>query len=308
MRGHMLRNSQVLFGLALAALLAPACAHADDDVSAPLEQRLAERLKEPNLGLKVENKSKAGEGRAKPAAKAKVEPKVPALPPPSAWAYAGDASPQHWAELTPDNRLCGIGTRQSPIDIRETIKVDLEKIQFDYRPGSFSVLDNGHTIQVTTAPGNALTVMGRRFELSEFHFHRPSEERVNGRSYDMVMHLVHKDADGNQAIVAVLIERGPDNKPQAAVQTVWNNLPLERNEPVSASVPLDPSQLLPQDRAYFTFMGSMTTPPCSENVLWMVMRNPVQLTANQIGIFTRLYPMNARPLQSNSGRLIKESN
>ena len=278
---------------------------------APLEQRLADRLKEPNLGLKVENKAKGGstEAKAKPAGnKSKVDPKIPALPPASQWAYAGDAAPQHWAELAPENRICGTGTRQSPIDIRETIKVDLEKIQFDYRLGSFAVLDNGHTVQVTPAQGNSLTVMGRRFELTEFHFHRPSEERVNGRSYDMVMHLVHKDADGNQAIVAMLIERGPDNKPQPAVQLVWNNLPLERSQAVTASVPLDPIQLLPADRAYFTFMGSMTTPPCSENVLWMVMRNPVQLTASQIAIFTRLYPMNARPLQSNSGRLIKESN
>jgi len=155
------------------------------------------------------------------------------------------------------------------------------------------------------APGNALQIMGRRYELVQFHFHRPSEERINGRQYDMSAHLVHKDADGRLAVVAVLLERGRD---QALVQTVWNNLPLEKGEPLPAPGVLDPSQLLPTDRAYFTYMGSLTTPPCSEGVLWMVMRQPVQLSANQIGIFSKLYPMNARPIQAGAGRLIKESN
>ncbi|HEY4083645.1 MAG TPA: carbonic anhydrase family protein [Burkholderiaceae bacterium] len=306
----MLRNRlALLLSLAASALVSLSPARADDD--APLASRLADRLKEPNMGLKVENKPRAAEHNkeAKPkVAKGKTDPKMPALPPASQWAYAGDASPAHWAELAPDNKLCGIGTRQSPIDIRDTIKVDLEKIQFDYRPGSFSVVDNGRAIEVDPVQGNSLTVMGRRFELTQFHFHRPSEERINGRSYEMVMHLVHKDAEGNLAVLAILIERGPDNKPQPAVQAVLNNLPLERSQSVMASVPLDPMQLLPQDRSYFTYMGSLTTPPCKENVLWMVMRTPVQLTANQIAIFARLYPMNARPLQATSGRLIKESN
>jgi carbonic anhydrase len=306
---NMLPIRRVLACASFAALTMHGPVLADEDASAPLEQRLAEKLKDPSLGLKVVNKARDDAGRAKStAAKAKVEPKMPSLPAPSQWAYAGDASPLHWAELTPENRLCGMGLRQSPIDIRDTIKVDLEKIQFDYRPGSFSVLDNGHTIQVNVAPGNALQVMGRRFELVEFHFHRPSEQRVNGRSYEMEIQLVHKDADGNQAIVALLVERGSDSKPQPTVQMVWNNLPLERNEALTAGMPLDPNQLLPQDRAYFTTMGSTTTPPCAENVLWMVMRTPIQLTANQIGIFARLYPMNARPLQATAGRLIKESN
>ena len=224
------------------------------------------------------------------------------------WAYEGAGGPEHWGDLKPEFRLCASGKRQSPIDIRDDIRdgirVDLEKIQFDYQPSGFAVLDNGHTIQVNVAAGNSLQVMGRRFELLQFHFHKPSEERVNGRQYDMVAHLVHKDPDGRLAVVAVLLERGRE---QPLVQTVWNNLPLEKGEALTAPGQMDLNQLLPEDRAYYTYMGSLTTPPCSEGVLWMVMRQPVQVSANQLNIFGKLYPMNARPVQPGSGRLIKES-
>jgi carbonic anhydrase len=277
-----------------------------------LRQRLAERLssKGDAPAMKVTasgghedaaKSAKAGGKNAKkaePAAHAGQEQHV------AHWGYVGEGAPEHWAELSPENRQCAIGTRQSPIDIREGIRVDLEKINFDYRPSNFAVLDNGHTIQVNVAPGNALQVMGRRFELLQFHFHRPSEERINGRQYDMVAHLVHKDPDGKLAVVAVLLERGRD---QALIQNIWNNLPLEKGQPLAAPGLLDMNQLLPEDRSYFTYMGSLTTPPCSEGVLWMVMRSPVQLSPNQISIFSRLYPMNARPIQAGSGRLIKES-
>jgi carbonic anhydrase len=265
-----------------------------------LRQRLAERLSSKPEGT-VKLPAKAGEegarGKARPAA-AKA---------PAHWGYTGDVSPEHWAELAPENRLCAVGTRQSPIDIREGIAVDLEKIGFDYRPSGFSVLDNGHTIQVNVAAGNGLTVMGRRYELVQFHFHRPSEERINGRQFDMVAHLVHKDAEGRLAVVAVLLDRGRDDKPQPVVQTIWANLPLEKGEALPAQVQIDPGQLLPEDRGYATYMGSLTTPPCTEGVLWMVMRQPVSLSAQQLAIFAKLYPMNARPLQAGSGRLIKES-
>ena len=170
------------------------------------------------------------------------------------------------------------------------------------------MLDNGHTVQVNMAPGNGVTVMGRRYELVQFHFHLPSEERINGRQFNMVAHLVHKDAQGKLAVVAVLLERGPDNKPQPLIQTVWANLPLEKGEALQAQAQIDLNQLLPADRGYYTYMGSLTTPPCSEGVLWMVMKKPVNIAPEQIGIFARLYPMNARPVQSASGRMIKESN
>jgi carbonic anhydrase len=220
------------------------------------------------------------------------------------WSYDGAGGPDAWARLKPEFAKCGSGTRQSPIDLRDGIQVQLDPVQFDYHPGAFRVIDNGHTVQVNVAPGSAIEVMGRRYELQQFHFHRPSEERINGRQFDMAAHLVHKDADGRLAVVAVLLERGGA---QPIVQTVWNNLPLEKGEEQAARMTLDPQQLLPPERGYFTYMGSLTTPPCSEGVLWMVMKQPVPVSADQIGIFSRLYPMNARPLQSASGRMVKES-
>ena len=221
------------------------------------------------------------------------------------WAYAGAGAPERWASLQPDFATCASGTRQSPIDIRDGIGVQLDPVRFDYLAGGFRVLNNGHTIQVNVAAGNTIQVLGRRYELVQFHFHRPSEERVNGRSFDMVAHLVHKDVEGRLAVVAVLLTRGAS---QPVVQTVWNNLPLERGEDLAAEVTLDPAQLLPEDRRYFTYMGSLTTPPCSEGVLWMVMKTPVAVSPEQIAVFSRLYPMNARPVQPLNARLIKESN
>jgi carbonic anhydrase len=224
---------------------------------------------------------------------------------PTHWDYEGAEGPDAWGKMRPEFSKCATGTRQSPIDIRGGIAVDLEPIRFDYRPSAFSVIDNGHTVQVNVEPGNSITITGKRYELTQFHFHRPSEERINGRQYDMVVHLVHKDVDGHLAVVAVLLDRG---SAQAIVQTVWNNLPLEKGDEVRAGSRIDLSQLLPEDRRYYTYMGSMTTPPCSEGVLWMVMKQPVPISVEQVAIFSRLYPMNARPIQQADGRLIKESN
>ena len=221
------------------------------------------------------------------------------------WDYQGDAGPESWGRLKPEFAQCATGTRQSPIDIRDGIKVELDLVRFDYKPSAFRVIDNGHTVQVNVASGNAIEVIGRRYDLVQFHFHRPSEERINGRLFDMVAHLVHKDMEGRLAVIAVLLDRGSAHP---LIQTVWNNLPLEKGEELGARTTLDLNALLPADRSYFTYMGSLTTPPCSEGVLWMVMKEPVTISPAQIGIFARLYPMNARPLQAASGRLIKESN
>lgn len=221
------------------------------------------------------------------------------------WSYQGDAGPQSWGRLKPEFAKCASGDRQSPIDIRDGLKLQLDPVQFDYRASSFRVIDNGHTVQVNIAPGNWIEVIGRRYSLVQFHFHRPSEERIEGRAFDMVAHLVHKDAEERLAVVAVLLEQGSAHP---LVQSVWNNLPLEKGEEIPAKATLDLNALLPTERNYFTYMGSLTTPPCSEGVLWMVMKQPVQISTEQIAIFTRLYPMNARPIQSASGRLIKESN
>ncbi len=222
------------------------------------------------------------------------------------WSYEGETGPHAWAKLAPEFSKCGSGQRQSPIDIREGMKLELEPITFEYRPSSFKVLDNGHTIQASVNGWNSMRLMGRVFRLVQFHFHRPSEEMIDGKQFEMVVHLVHKDSQERLAVVAVLVEVGAR---QPVIQAVLNNLPLEKGEEMAVtSSSLDLSQMLPQGRRYFTYMGSLTTPPCSEDVLWVVMKQPVQATADQLDLFSRMYPMNARPVQASMGRTIKESN
>jgi len=281
------------------------------DAPSPNVLRVATRpVAEPPAAPRVRRQAAAEPvAAAKPAEHgAAVAPGAPAAPATAHaphWDYQGVAGPESWGTLQAEFSKCSVGTRQSPIDIRDGVKVQLDPVQFDYRPTGFRVIDNGHTVQVNVGAGNSIEVMGRRYDLVQFHFHRPSEERINGRQFDMVAHLVHKDIDGRLAVVAVLLDRG---SAQPIVQAIWNNLPLEKGEEVMAKTSIDLNALLPADKSYYTYMGSLTTPPCSEGVLWMVMKNPVPISADQIGIFARLYPMNARPIQQASGRLIKESN
>ena len=275
-------------------------AEAEAELSARIAARLA--IMRANQQARV-----AAAARAKKAAAAAAV--AAAAPPPprfsNVWAYEGENGPAYWGKINPAWAKCGDGSRQSPIDIRDGMKVELEQITFDYHPSSFNVTDNGKTVQVMVGGGNFITVNNRMYELIQFHFHRPSEERINGKGYEMVVHLVHKDGEGRIAMLALLLERG---KPQPVIQTVWNNLPLEKLETMAPSVVLDPMELLPARRDYFTFMGSMTTPPCQEGVLWLVMKEPVQASPAQMALFSRLYPLNARPIQPSSGRIIKESN
>lgn len=219
------------------------------------------------------------------------------------WDYEGEGRPENWSKLDPKNTLCSTGQRQSPIDIRDGIKVNLEPIQFNYRPSTFRILNNGHTVQVEVGD-SSIRLTGKSYELVSFHFHRPSEEKINGQRFDMVIHLEHKSDDGKTAIVAILLEQGSENP---FIQTLWNNLPLEQHTPVEPpSAVIDLSNLLPATRSYYTYMGSETTPPCSEGVRWLVLKQPVQVSQEQINIFARLYKNNTRPIQPGFGRLIKE--
>lgn len=220
------------------------------------------------------------------------------------WAYEGEGGPSHWARLRGEYAACGSGKRQSPIDIRDGIAVNLESIKFDYRLALFRIIDIGHTVHVKLAPGQGLTVMGKRYELQQLQFHRPAEERINGRSYDMSAHLVHRSEDGQVAIVAVLLEKGAEHP---LIQTLWNNLPLEQGVEFASEDAIDANSLLPENRAYWTYMGSLTMPPCTEGVLWMVLKQPAQVGAEQLAIFSRVFRGNARPVQASNGRLIKES-
>jgi len=222
----------------------------------------------------------------------------------SHWTYEGENGPDNWGKLKPDYAACSGGRRQSPIDIRDGFRVDLEPITFTYRPSQFRVVDNGHTIQVVVS-GSSISLLGRSYELAQFHFHRPSEERIGGKASEMVAHLVHKAEDGKLAVLAVLLEKGAENP---VIQTIWNNLPLEKNEYVTPpGLTIDVAGILPGDRSYYTYMGSLTTPPCTEGVLWLVLKQPQQISPEQLAIFSRLYRNNARPVQPSFGRMIKES-
>lgn len=256
------------------------------------ERRLRE-LQYATSGPRRVPKKKPADEQANPAVQMHVH-----------WSYEGEGAPANWAKLKKEYATCATGQRQSPIDIRDSIKVSLETIRFDYKPTQFRIVDNGHTLQVSVGEGIAMHVMGKRYDLIQFHFHRPSEERINGKLYDMVVHLVHKSDEGQLAVVAVLLEKGGEH---LLVQTLWNNMPLEKDMDVTPAEVIDLMQLLPENRAYWTYMGSLTTPPCTEGVLWMVMKQPLQVSADQIAIFTRLFRNNARPIQPGNGRLIKES-
>lgn len=223
------------------------------------------------------------------------------------WAYEGEAGPQAWGKLKPDFNLCAVGRRQSPINIEDgaTLQGPAEAIQFSYMPSSASVVNNGHTIQVDVQGENTIMVRGSSYRLLQFHFHTPSEEQINFKRYPMVAHLVHKNAEGQLAVVAVLLEQG-DSHP--LIDQVWTYMPLDAGDRVRMPQDsLNLSSFLPKDQRYYQFMGSLTTPPCSEGVLWMVMKTPVQISKAQLRLFTQLYPNNARPVQPLNGRPVREA-
>ncbi len=223
------------------------------------------------------------------------------------WSYDGDTGPQAWGKLKPEFNLCAIGKRQSPINIEDsgTLQGPAEPLRFNYTPSSGSVVNNGHTIQVDLQGDNTLAVRGMVYKLVQFHFHTPSEEQVNYRNSAMVTHLVHKSADGQLAVVAVLMDPGVINP---LINKVWTYMPLDTLDRVRLPVDsIDINELLPKDQRYYQFIGSLTTPPCTEGVLWLVLKQPTQVGKEQIRLFQQLYPGNARPVQSVNGRPIRNA-
>jgi carbonic anhydrase len=223
------------------------------------------------------------------------------------WTYEGETGPQAWGNLSNEFNICAIGKRQSPINIREatTLQGPAEPLHFNYQPSNGSVVNNGHTIQVNLSGENTLTVRGSLYKLLQFHFHTPSEERVNGQNFAMVAHLVHKNAEGQLAVVAVLLEAGVAN---SLINNVWTYMPLESGDQVGMpSSLIDMNELLPKDQRYYQFMGSLTTPPCTEGVLWMVMKQATPMSKEQIRLFTQIFPNNARPVQAVNGRAVRDA-
>lgn len=222
------------------------------------------------------------------------------------WSYSGSTGPSHWATMEPDFGTCGAGHSQSPIDIRDANvqKSNLPSIEFNYQSSKLKIIDNGHTIQVNYAPGSFIKVGDKQYELVQFHFHKPSEEKINGKGFDMVAHLVHKDTTGHLAVVAVLLAAG--NEENALIKTLWNHLPKTKEAEASVdAVPINAADLLPANHAYYTFAGSLTTPPCSEGVTWFVLQHPTGVSKEEVARFGKLYPKDARPVQPLYGREIK---
>lgn len=221
------------------------------------------------------------------------------------WEYEGEHGPGHWGEMKADYHTCGVGTVQSPIDIKGAKPAQLPAIQFDYKDSPLKIVNNGHTIQVNYAEGSSITVDGKQYKLLQFHFHTPSEEATNGKRHAMVAHFVHKSDDGKLAVIGVLLDRGTDN---SAFGAAMSRMPTEAGEERSYSnVSINAAGMMPANKGYYSFEGSLTTPPCSEGVKWMVMKEPVNVSAKQVAAFSKLYKMNARPLQAANGREIQVS-
>ncbi|PSO90358.1 MAG: carbonate dehydratase [Cyanobacteria bacterium QS_3_48_167] len=217
------------------------------------------------------------------------------------WGYGGAVNPTRWEELSSKYSTCETGNAQSPINIQQVAETNLPRINFDYQPTPLEVVNNGHTIKVNYEPGSSIQLNGQQYELKQFHFHTPSEHRIEGTASAMEMHFVHKNQAGDIAVVAALMKEGNSNP---ALEKIWEDLPAE-GEKKKSDTSIDASRFLPQDRAYYNYTGSLTSPPCSEGVNWLVLETPIEASQEQVEKFMELYSVNARPVQPLNGRQIQ---
>ncbi len=213
------------------------------------------------------------------------------------WGYEGNHGPEHWGEFASE---CALGKNQSPINIRSATQAELAKLQLDYKGKVVALTNNGHTLQTSLEGENSLLVDGKQFTLKQFHFHTPSENHVDGKSYPLEAHYVHADEQGNLAVVAVFFEQGDANP---ALASLLENVPDKDNN-VTIRAPFDASALIPADKDYYRFNGSLTTPPCSEGVRWLVIQEPQTISAAQIEKFEKAMGENNRPVQPLNARMI----
>jgi carbonic anhydrase len=221
------------------------------------------------------------------------------------WEYLGKNGPLNWGKLDPAYKACGSGHEQSPVDIRGAhLNKALQPIEFHYISAPVQLENTGKTVRVHVRPGSYIIADGQRYDLQEFHFHHPSEEAVKGKLTDMAAHLVHKSADGKIAVIAVRfsMERGD---PNALLAALWPHLPAKAGQTEDISDMINPGGLLPADRGYWTYTGSLTAPPCTEGVRWFVFEDVLSMSRSQLRAFTSIVPMNARPLQDLHGRRIE---
>ena len=211
------------------------------------------------------------------------------------WGYEAENGPDVWGQLSPEYRLCSAGIHQSPIDIVNPTPAKLSPIIFNYQSTSLNIRNTGNTIEVVYPAGSWIEIDGTKYHLLQFHFHAPSEHTVVGNLYDMEMHLVHKSEDGTLAVIGVLIESGNTN---TAFTPFWHYLPSAPGESEQIKeVILNASDLLPSTKHAYRYIGSLTTPPCSENVKWFVLTTPVEMAHSQIAAFKAILYGNNRPPQ-----------
>ena len=213
------------------------------------------------------------------------------------WGYEGDNGPEHWGDNFP---VCGTGKKQSPLNIVGPFEKSKDVLSVDYKDGPLKELNNGHTIQVNVPPGSTLNINKESYDLLQFHFHRPSEEQVDGKNSAMVAHFVHKSKDGKLAVIGVLLNEGKDNP---AIKTLWSNLPPKEGEEFAPEkVSFNPGSMLPKELAFYNYEGSLTTPPCTEGVQFYILKKPMDVSKDQVAKFP--FKLNARPVQSLNGRKI----
>ncbi|MGD1871551.1 MAG: carbonic anhydrase [Mastigocoleus sp.] len=222
------------------------------------------------------------------------------------WGYIGKRGAENWGKLSPEFSTCKFGITQSPIDINSTVRAKLSEIYTCYDSTNLRILNNGHTIKVNYDSGSKLKLDGEEYELLQFHFHHPSEHKVDTKNFPMELHLVHKNNKGSLAVLGVFLKEGKENQ---TLQKIWEVLPTKKtSEKTFYNITIDASDLLPQDKDSYRYFGSLTTPPCSEIVKWIVYQEPVEISKAQIQKFAEIFPMNARPVQKINRRFILQSN
>ncbi|MBD2771282.1 carbonic anhydrase [Iningainema tapete] len=221
------------------------------------------------------------------------------------WGYIGESGSQNWGNLSAEFQLCKTGLQQSPIDLQGAIAAQLSAIEFDYQDSPLRIVNNGHTIQVNYESGSSIKLDGETFNLVQFHFHDPSEHTINKKPFDMELHLVHRSEAGALAVIGVLLKQGQHN---AALQPIWDAFP-NRNEPeqVVKTVKVNAGQFLPKNQKFYRYFGSLTTPPCSQGVNWIVMQQPIEISQDQIQKFANLISIDARPVQPRNNRFVLRS-
>ncbi len=218
------------------------------------------------------------------------------------WGYTGQVGPEHWGELDATFSACASGKNQSPIDLSAMIESELAPLAFNYKAEGNEILNNGHSIQINYKPGSTISFNGRTFELKQFHFHSPSENTIEGRSFPLEAHFVHADADGNLAVLAVMYNEGKEN---AELAKAWAHMPVKAEEQTSLPENIDATLLLPASKEYYRFNGSLTTPPCTEGVWWLVMKSSDTVLKEQIEKFTHaMHHPNNRPVQPVNARMV----